>query len=86
MPTLSMFFGIVIRMNWTDHFPPHFHANYAEFEGIIDIRKLEMIKGNLPRKALEIILEWGELHQAELLADWDLCQAKQAPNKIAPLT
>jgi hypothetical protein len=85
MPTISIFFGIVIAMYWTDHFPPHFHAYYGEFDGLIDIKKLEMIKGNLPNKALELILEWAQLHQAELVVDWNLCQEKQQPNKIAPL-
>lgn len=85
MPTISIFFGIVISMFYDDHAPPHFHAKYAEFQGIIDIQQLQMIEGDLPRRALELILDWAELHQSELLADWDLCQEKQAPNKIEPL-
>ena len=72
-------------MFYDDHAPPHFHAKYAEFQGIIDIQQLQMIEGDLPRRALELILDWAELHQSELLADWDLCQEKQAPNKIEPL-
>jgi hypothetical protein len=71
MPTISIIFG-------TDHFPPHFHAYYGEFDGLIDIKKLEMIKGNLPNKALELILEWAK----ELVVDWNLCQEKQHPNKM----
>jgi hypothetical protein len=51
-PTISSFFGIVIQMFWREHAPPHFHALYAEFEVEIDIRTLEVIKGNLPRRAL----------------------------------
>lgn len=85
MPIISMFYGIVISMFYDDHAPPHFHAKYAEFKGIIDIQTLQMIKGDLPRRALELILDWAELHQSELLNDWDLCQEKQKPHKIEPL-
>ena len=51
MPTISMFYGIMIQMFWNDHAPPHFHALYAEHEALIDIRKLDLIEGDLPRRA-----------------------------------
>ena len=85
MPTISMFYGIIISMFYNDHALPHFHAKYAEFKGIIDIQQLKMIKGDLPRRALELIFDWAELHQSELLNGWNLCQKKQVPDKIEPL-
>ncbi|HAU0031598.1 TPA: DUF4160 domain-containing protein [Legionella pneumophila] len=85
MPTISMFYGILIQMFWNDHAPPHFHACYGEYKGIIDINTLRMLEGDLPRRALNLILDWAELHQQELLLDWDLCTQKQMPNKIEPL-
>jgi hypothetical protein len=85
MPTISSFFGLVIQMFWREHAPPHFHAIYAEFEAEIDVRTLEVIRGKLPRRALVMVLEWATEHRAELMEDWDLCQAKQAPKKIPPL-
>ncbi|EKD74231.1 MAG: hypothetical protein ACD_45C00025G0001 [uncultured bacterium] len=59
MPTISMFYGIIIQMFWDDHAPPHFHALYAEYEVQIDIKTLEIIKGNMPRRALALVLEWA---------------------------
>ncbi len=85
MLTISMFYGILIQMFWNDHASPHFHARYGDYQGSIDIRTLKMIEGNLPRRALSLILDWAELHQKELLANWDLCEGKQKPNKIDPL-
>lgn len=85
MPTISTFYGIVIRMFFSDHDPPHFHAQYAEFKAIVDIRTLRLIKGELPRRALHLVMDWAELHQAELLRNWDLCQADRQPEPIAPL-
>lgn len=85
MPTISMFYGIMIQMFWADHNPPHFHARYGDFKGIISIHELKMIEGNLPIRALSLILDWAELHQQELLVDWDLCIKKQRPHKIEPL-
>ena len=85
MPTISMFYGIFIQMFWGDHTPPHFHARYGEYKGTIDINTLKMLEGDLPRRALSLILDWAELHQKELLLDWELCMKKQMPNKIEPL-
>lgn len=85
MPTLSIFYGIIIQMFWNDHSPPHFHARYGEHKGTIDIQKLQIIEGDLPRRALNLILDWAEIHQDELLIDWQLCTKKENPNKIEPL-
>ena len=81
----ALSFGIVIQMFWREHVPPHFHALYAEFEVEIDIRTLEVIKGRLPRRALALVLEWATEHRGELMEDWNLCQSKQSPKRIAPL-
>ena len=59
MPTISQFFGIVIQMFWREHAPPHFHAMCGEFEALIDIRTLEAIAGSLPRRALNLTIEWA---------------------------
>jgi len=85
MPTISAFYGIIIQMFFRDHAPPHFHVKYAEYKGIIDIQALNMIEGNLPRRALNLVLDWAELHQAELLTDWELCQNMEQPSPIPPL-
>lgn len=85
MPTISEFFGIIIRMYFNDHPPPHFHAIYGEYEGVIGIESLAIIEGGLPRRAFGLVKEWAELHRAELLADWELCRARQQPQRIEPL-
>ncbi len=85
MPIISRFFGIIIRMFFNEHAPPHFHAEYAEHRAAINIRTLDVLEGKLPRRALELVLDWAELHQEELLRDWDLCQQHQQPAEIAPL-
>jgi hypothetical protein len=85
MPTISHFFGIFIRMFFDDHAPPHFHAVYNEHIAVISIANMEILEGHLPRRALGLVLDWAELHREELLADWELCQAKTPPRKIAPL-
>ncbi|MEO5350912.1 MAG: DUF4160 domain-containing protein [Magnetococcus sp. YQC-3] len=85
MPNISIFYGIVIRMFFDEHAPPHFHAHYGEYQALIDINNLEVIKGTLPRRAQELVLDWAELHQAELLQNWELCQQSCNPLPIAPL-
>ncbi len=76
---------IIIRMFFNEHAPPHFHAEYAEHRAVINIHTLEVMEGKLPRRALELVLDWAELHGDELLEDWDLCQQHQQPAEIKPL-
>jgi hypothetical protein len=85
MPTISRFYGILIQMYFGDHVPPHFHALYAEFEALIDLETLELIRGELPGRAMALVLEWAQQHRDELRKDWELCVQNQAPVKILPL-
>lgn len=85
MPTISTFFGIVIRMYWREHGPPHFHALYGEHEAVIDIRELRVTRGSLPRRALAMVLEWAVEHRESLLENWDLCGKLKPPKSIPPL-
>ncbi len=85
MPTISTFYGILIQMFWNDHAPPHFHALYAEDEVLIDVRTLEVLEGQMPRRALALVLEWAQEHRTELMEDWELCAHNQSPKKIHPL-
>ncbi len=85
VPTISEFYGILIRMYFADHSPPHFHALYAEHEAMVDIQTLAVIKGDLPRRAKSLVLEWASDHRDELMEDWNLCEKMQNPKKIQPL-
>jgi hypothetical protein len=72
-------------MFFNDHAPPHFHAEYGEFKAVVNIQELTIMEGSLPRRAQQLVLDWAELHQQELLEDWHLCMAKEQPRPIAPL-
>jgi len=85
MPTISMFYGILIKMFFDDHAPPHFHAEYGEHELVITISPIKIIKGNAPKRVKSMVLEWAALHQEELLQDWELCKNMQSPVTIEPL-
>ena len=85
MPTISIFFGIVIRMFFNEHAPPHFHAEYGEYKTVINIQTLEVMEGKMSRRALELVIDWAELHQAELMEDWELCRKHVEPKQIEPL-
>ena len=84
MPQISAFLGIIIRMFYRDHNPPHFHAVYAEYEGLIDINKLELISGKLPPRVLGLVIEWTALHQ-ELNGNWNKAKRQESLNPIEPL-
>jgi hypothetical protein len=85
MPQISFFLGIIIRMFYRDHNPPHFHAVYAEYEGIIDINKLDLINGALPPRVLGLVIEWAALHQEELMDNWERAKQQETLKAIAPL-
>jgi hypothetical protein len=70
MPEISRFFGIVIKMFWNDHHPPHFHAFYGDEEALVDITSLSLFAGHLTPRALGLVMEWSALHQRDLLGNW----------------
>jgi hypothetical protein len=85
MPEISRFYGIVIYMFLNDHNPPHFHAQYGEFEILVDINNLSVLKGTFPSRALRLVIEWASLHQKELTEAWESLRNCQPPAKINPL-
>jgi hypothetical protein len=85
MPEISRFFGIVIRMYFNDHDPPHFHASYAGAEAQVRISPLGVLNGALPPRALALVVEWASLHERQLLDNWERLHTDQAPVRIAPL-
>jgi hypothetical protein len=84
MPEVTRFFGIVIRMYFRDHSPPHFHAEYGEYEALFEIETLSILRGDLPRRAMALVLEWA-LHRQELRADWERARGGTPLESIAPL-
>lgn len=84
MPTISMFFGIIIRMYFDDHTPPHFHAIYQDFTATFDFDGT-IIKGEFPQKQAKFIAAWALIHREELEANWRLAAEQQPLYKIDPL-
>jgi desulfoferrodoxin (superoxide reductase-like protein) len=88
MPSISMFYGIIVYMYFLDnkqHHTPHIHAKYQNEEVIVSIPNGEVLDGTLPNPKLKLLLAWIEIHQDELMADWDLALSGQLPYKIDPL-
>jgi len=85
MPQISYFLGIVIRMFYRDHNPPHFHAVYGNFEAIIDIERNELISGYLPPRVFGLVTEWAALNQKELMENWERARRQESLKAIAPL-
>ncbi|MEM4889934.1 MAG: DUF4160 domain-containing protein [Thermosphaera sp.] len=77
--------GVIIRMFYRDHNPPHFHAFYGDFEALIDINKNEVIGGYLPPRVLGLVTEWTALHKNELLDNWERAKGQMPLLSIKPL-
>ena len=85
MPHISSFFGILIRMFYNEHNPPHFHAEYQGQRGVFDLDG-NLIKGTLKSKtAQQLIKRWAIIHKPELERNWANIQQGAQLNKIAPL-
>lgn len=84
MPELCRFYGIVVRMFFEDHNPPHFHISYQSYDAIVTIKE-GLVKGEMPRRALNLVFEWLDLHRDDLMANWELIQSTGEFNKIEPL-
>ena len=89
MPEIARFFGIIIRMYaeaGEPHNRPHLHAYYQEEVAIYTIDSIDLLAGALPRQQQRLVEAWAELHQAELLANWERLQQGHSPVKIEPLS
>jgi hypothetical protein len=88
MPTISMFYGIIVRMFFFDnkeHKLPHIHVEYQDDKAVIGIPEGELIAGNFPRAQLRLVQAWIEIHKDELMADWKLAVEGQTVFKIEAL-
>ena len=88
MPVTSMFYGMIVSMYFLDnkrHKRPHIHVKYQEHEVVLAIPDGEVLEGSMPGNKLKLVLAWIEIHQDELMADWELAVNGQQPYKIDPL-
>lgn len=85
MPEISRFYGIIIRMYYVDHNPPHFHADYQGYSAEYIISTLELLNGSLPNRANSLVLEWASKHRTELLKNWEKARVSEKMNTIEPL-
>ncbi len=86
MPELCRFYGIIIRMYFLDHNPPHFHAEYQGQHAEFDIQTLGLIAGSLPGRAHAMVVEWAGMHRDELMANWQRTTIPEPLSPIQPLS
>ena len=84
MPEISRFLGIIVRMYYRDHPPPHFHADSGDFEITVGIES-GVVEGRFPRRAMNAVLDWYALHRDELRENWELARQEQPLHAIDPL-
>jgi len=88
MPTISMFYGILVAMYVLDterHHSPHIHVRHNEFNIVLGIPEGDVLDGTLPARQMKLVQAWIELHRDDLMADWILASSGQTPFKIDPL-
>lgn len=85
MPEISRFYGILNKIYFIDHNPPHFRAEYGEYRAEYNIHSLALMCGKLPRRAHLLVVEWAYIHREELNENWNLAQHAERLKKIRPL-
>lgn len=85
MPVICLFLGIRITMYYSDHAPPHFHAEYADYKCMVNILEGSVMSGSFPRKQLRILLGWTELRRDQLMQNWELARDNKELVSIAPI-
>ena len=84
MPTISMFYGIIIRMYYDDHNPPHFHAFFGEYKATFNFDG-EILSGSMPKQKEKLISAWAVIHKEDLNANWLLAKDSEKLYNINPL-
>ena len=88
MPTISMFYGLIVYMYFMDnrqHKKPHIHVKYQDQEVVVAIPDGEILGGSIPNSKMKLLQAWIELHKDELVANWQIAVSGEQPYKIEPL-
>ncbi|TZF84489.1 DUF4160 domain-containing protein [Pedobacter sp. BS3] len=88
MPVISMFYGLIVAMYYLDtkkHHLPHIHVKYGEQEGVYEIPNGRLLEGSLPKNKEKLVLAWIEIHQEDLMANWQLAVTGNKVFNIDPL-
>ncbi len=85
MPVISRFYGMIVAMHFLDHPPPHFHVRYGEYRAAIGVDPPRLLAGDLPPRALGLVVEWARIHRRELLENWRRLQRGEPPKPVPPL-
>ena len=88
MPTICMFYGIVVSIFYLDderHHLPHFYVRYQGMKASIAIEDGRVLAGDFPLRQLRMVQVWADLHKEELLADFELASNGEEPFRITPL-
>lgn len=85
MSEISLFYGIRVTMNWNDHNPPHFYVEYGNYKVSVLIQEGIISAGYLPKRQLKLVLAWAEIHNDELMQNWELSKDNKPLNRINPL-
>ncbi len=83
MPTIAIFYGIIVQMHWRDHAPPHYHVWYQGSEALIAIESGKILAGEVPKTAKRMLREWTEQHREELMANWERGERRE-PFQLIP--
>ncbi len=84
MPEICRFYGIIIKMYFNDHNPPHFHTEYLGYKATVSI-EAGIVEGKMPKRVLNLIFEWLEIHREELMKNWLSMEDSGEYSKIEPL-
>ncbi len=88
MPVISMFYGVIIKLFYFDnqqHHCPHIHVHYQNESTVVEIPSGKVLEGTLKSNKMKLVQAWIEIHQDELMADWDLAVNGDEIFKIDPL-
>ena len=79
MPIIARFYGILIKMYFKEHGVPHFHAIYGEYNGVFNLKTLEMIEGDMPSRAMKMVKDWAKKYNNDLMEMWKTQKYRQLP-------
>jgi hypothetical protein len=72
MPTISVFYGLIVMMYYLDderHHLPHIHVKFQDQEASFSILDTSLLAGKLPVAKVRLVQAWIEIHRESLMAD-----------------
>lgn len=71
MVKLHFIGNVAFRVYGNNHRPAHFHVVAPDYQAMVKIKTLAVIRGNIPARDRHAVMDWAEINREAIRAAWN---------------